>query len=79
LTNTDTSGFPGVFIHKKDKEIKMIGTTEVMVISGVVILLFGSTALPKFARSIGKARSEFEKGIKEGKDLTKSGENDNIE
>ncbi|MBN2738329.1 MAG: twin-arginine translocase TatA/TatE family subunit [Spirochaetales bacterium] len=44
----------------------MIGTTEILVISGVVLLLFGSTALPKFARSLGKAKKELEKGMKEG-------------
>ncbi len=46
----------------------MIGTTEIIVISGVVILLFGASALPKFARNIGKARAEFHKGMKESKE-----------
>lgn len=45
----------------------MIGTTELLIIVGVVVLLFGATAIPKLARSIGKARAEFEKGAKEGK------------
>lgn len=45
----------------------MIGTTEIIVIVGVVLVLFGASAIPKFARSIGKARSEFEKGLKEGR------------
>ena len=49
----------------------MLGTTEIMIIAGVVVLLFGAGAIPKFARSIGKAKKEFEKGIKEG------GENEN--
>lgn len=44
----------------------MIGTTEILIISGVVLLLFGSTALPKFARSLGKAKKELEEGMKEG-------------
>ena len=48
----------------------MIGSTEIMVVVGIAVLLFGATAIPKLARSIGKARSEFEKGIKEG-DKTK--------
>ncbi|MDC7222251.1 MAG: twin-arginine translocase TatA/TatE family subunit [Spirochaetales bacterium] len=52
----------------------MIGTTEVLVISGVVVLLFGASALPKFARSIGKARSEFDKGLQEARDETKQKE-----
>lgn len=47
----------------------MIGTTEVIVICGVVVLLFGASALPKFARNIGKARMEFDKGMKEARDV----------
>jgi len=47
----------------------MIGTPEVIIISGVVVLLFGASALPKFARSVGKARKEFEIGMKEAKDI----------
>ncbi len=44
----------------------MIGTTEILIVCGVVLLLFGATAIPKFARSLGKARKEFEQGMKEG-------------
>lgn len=47
----------------------MIGTTEFIVISVVVIILFGASALPKFARNIGKARAEFYKGMKESKEI----------
>ncbi len=46
----------------------MIGTTEFLVIIVVILILFGSSAIPKFARSLGKAKAEFEKGIKEGKE-----------
>lgn len=49
----------------------MIGTTEVLVVSGVVVLLFGASALPKFARSIGKAKTEFQNGMKDAKDIEK--------
>ena len=45
----------------------MIGTTEVLIVAGVVMVLFGSAAIPKFVRSIGKARAEFEKGAKEAR------------
>lgn len=48
----------------------MIGTTEILIIGGVVVLLFGAAAIPKFARNLGKARREFEKGMKEAKDGT---------
>ncbi len=42
-----------------------LGTTEIIIICGVVVLLFGAGAIPKFARSLGKARKEFEKGLDE--------------
>jgi sec-independent protein translocase protein TatA len=32
----------------------------------VVALLFGGSQLPKLARSLGSAKSEFEKGLREG-------------
>ena len=44
----------------------MIGTTELLIIGGVIVLLFGATALPKLARSLGKAKKEYEKGLREG-------------
>ncbi len=44
----------------------MIGTTEIIIIAGLAMLLFGAAAIPKLARSLGKARSEFEKGVREG-------------
>jgi TatA/E family protein of Tat protein translocase len=31
-----------------------------------VVILFGSAKLPKFARSLGSAQSEFKKGLAEG-------------
>jgi sec-independent protein translocase protein TatA len=46
----------------------MIGTTEVLIICGVVVLLFGAGAIPKIARSIGRARKEFEDGINDSQE-----------
>ena len=43
----------------------MIGTTEIIIIVGVVLVLFGAAAIPKFARSLGRAKKEFEQGIKD--------------
>lgn len=43
----------------------MIGFNEVVVIALVVLILFGASALPKFARSLGQAKKEFEKTLKE--------------
>jgi sec-independent protein translocase protein TatA len=38
----------------------------VIVIVGAVILFGGAKQLPKLARSVGSAKGEFEKGLKEG-------------
>jgi sec-independent protein translocase protein TatA len=45
----------------------MPGTTELLVIGGIVILLFGAASIPKLARSLGQAKKEFEKGSKDAK------------
>jgi sec-independent protein translocase protein TatA len=43
-----------------------IGAPELIIILIVVLLLFGSTKLPKLARSLGQAQQEFKKGMQEG-------------
>ena len=43
----------------------MIGSTEIIVVALLVLVLFGASALPKFARSLGKAKREFERGKEE--------------
>lgn len=48
----------------------MIGTTEILVIVAAGLVLFGATALPKFARSLGQAKKEFQKGIREAAEET---------
>jgi sec-independent protein translocase protein TatA len=45
-----------------------IGVPELIIILVVVLLLFGSTRLPKLARSLGEASREFKKGINERDD-----------
>ena len=37
---------------------------EILLVIAIVALLFGSTQIPKLARSLGSARKEFEKGTK---------------
>ena len=41
---------------------------DVLIVIAVlaVVLLFGGAKLPKLARSLGSAKGEFEKGLKEG-------------
>jgi sec-independent protein translocase protein TatA len=43
-----------------------LGPTELIIILVIVLVLFGSTRLPKLARSMGQASKEFKKGVNEG-------------
>jgi sec-independent protein translocase protein TatA len=45
----------------------VFGVDGVIVLIVVLVLLFGGAAIPKLARSLGSAKTEFEKGIDEGK------------
>ncbi len=47
-----------------------LGGMEILIIVVVVLLLFGSSQLPKLARSIGQAQKEFKDGLKEGEEGT---------
>ncbi|MGQ0433043.1 MAG: twin-arginine translocase TatA/TatE family subunit [Microthrixaceae bacterium] len=38
---------------------------ELIIILVVILLLFGGSRLPGFARSLGKAQSEFKRGLKD--------------
>lgn len=40
-----------------------VGPFELIIILVVVLLLFGSTRLPKLAKSLGEASREFKKGV----------------
>jgi TatA/E family protein of Tat protein translocase len=44
----------------------MIGLNEWLLIALAVLLVFGAGAIPKIARALGRAKSEFQKGLKEG-------------
>ena len=41
---------------------------DMLIILAIVALLFGGKQLPKLARSLGSAKSEFEKGVREGEE-----------
>lgn len=43
-----------------------LGPTELIIILIIVLLIFGSTKLPKLARSMGQAQKEFKQGLAEG-------------
>jgi TatA/E family protein of Tat protein translocase len=38
-----------------------------VVVIVVAVLIFGGAAIPKLARNLGSAKTEFEKGLKDGK------------
>ena len=44
-----------------------LGTTELLIILAVVILLFGARKLPELARSVGESLTEFRKASEEAK------------
>jgi sec-independent protein translocase protein TatA len=43
-----------------------LGTTEIIVIAVVVLILFGPSKIPDFAKQCGRAVNMFKKGLKEG-------------
>ncbi len=43
-----------------------LGPAELLVILAIILLAFGSTRLPKLARSMGEASREFKKGLEAG-------------
>jgi sec-independent protein translocase protein TatA len=41
-----------------------LGAGEIILILAVLLLLFGSSKLPKLARSLGSSMTEFKKGLR---------------
>lgn len=48
---------------------------ELIIVAVVVLVLFGGTQLPKFAKNLGQAQKEFKKGLSEGQS-DKSGDSE---
>ncbi len=46
-------------------QLLFIGTTELMLIAGIALLLFGGKKLPEMMRGLGQGVSEFKKGTRE--------------
>jgi sec-independent protein translocase protein TatA len=46
--------------------VSSIGAPELLIVLLVVLVIFGGAKLPKLARSMGQAQSEFKRGIREG-------------
>ena len=45
---------------------EIFGVDGIIVLIVVVLVLFGSTQIPKLARSLGSAQKEFKKGVDHG-------------
>jgi sec-independent protein translocase protein TatA len=43
----------------------MLGQSELLIILGIVVLLFGANKLPELARSLGRAKVEFKRGMED--------------
>jgi sec-independent protein translocase protein TatA len=42
------------------------GLWQVLIVVAIIAILFGAKKIPELARSIGKAKGEFKKGLVEG-------------
>jgi sec-independent protein translocase protein TatA len=45
-----------------------IFSPDILIVLVVIAVLFGGAKLPKLARSLGSAKGEFEKGLRDGAD-----------
>ena len=56
------------------------GTTELLIIAGVVILLFGAKKLPQLGGAVGESIKNFKKGVKDDKNkLSEKKDTENTE
>jgi sec-independent protein translocase protein TatA len=46
--------------------IGLLGPEDLLIVVAIVALLFGGKKLPELARSLGRAKTEFRAGLKEG-------------
>lgn len=49
-----------------------LGPQEVLLVFLIILLLFGASKLPELARSLGKAKGEFKKGMEEEEEKPKT-------
>ncbi len=54
----------------------VIGTTELIIILVIVLVIFGGAKLPKLARSLGQAQREFRKNADDVEESASSGSAD---
>ncbi|TLM67156.1 MAG: twin-arginine translocase TatA/TatE family subunit [Deltaproteobacteria bacterium] len=56
-----------------------LGTTELLLILVLVLIIFGAGKLPQVGKSLGEGLRNFKDGMKDGSADKKNGENDRID
>ena len=56
-----------------------IGTTELLLIGGIALLLFGGKKLPEMMRGLGEGVREFKKGVNDAKETDENHNNEEVE
>lgn len=51
-----------------------LGSSELIIILIVLLVMFGGAKLPQLARSLGQAQKEFKEGLKDDEDDAKKDE-----
>ena len=49
-------------------QLLFIGSTELLLISGIALLVFGGKKLPEMMRGLGEGVREFKKGVNDAKE-----------
>nr|AIF09518.1 hypothetical protein [uncultured marine group II/III euryarchaeote KM3_37_D11] len=57
----------------------MLGTTEALIIGGIILLLFGAKKLPELAKSLGQSKAAFDEGVAEGAPVVEDSGEDKVE
>lgn len=60
-------------------QLLFIGSTELLLISGIALLLFGGKKLPEMMRGLGEGVREFKKGVNDAKETDENPYNEEIE
>jgi sec-independent protein translocase protein TatA len=48
--------------------LPQVGATELIILLTIILLLFGAKRIPELARSFGRGKREFHKGVSEDTD-----------
>ena len=51
----------------------LLGPEDIGIVLVIAALMFGGKKIPELARSLGRAKSEFQKGLREGDSEPKDG------